>query len=981
MSNYTRLKNISFKVTLFILVVSMLSCTTKRKKNEVSKLGKMFHNTTAKYNGYFNANELVDESILELKEKNEDDFRFILPVYDYVNVADVGSVTADLDKAIQKVTTATALHEPSHWVDDCYVLMGKAQYLKQEYETSVETLEYFEEQFDPKNPYGRAYEKGSKNKRKSKKEVKKEKKQKEQARKEKDKQRDKERKEKKKSKEQERKDKQKAREKAKKEGRRPAKKVDTPKTTVPTATTKKLDSTESDKKDKDKKLNSEEKPGGLFKHTPAYYEGLFWLSRAFIERERYSTAEQLLNKIEKSTGATKEIRNSIPAARAHLAIKKKSYADALISLEEAIDLSKDKSDRARYTFIMAQIHEENGNIKEAFDGYDKSIKLSNNYDMAFNAKLNKIKAERKSGKSSKNGSIAKLDKMISDRKNDGYQGEVYFTRAEIQMEDNDVEAALADFRNALEYGSNSQFVRVEAYYKLASIYYEKQNFVQSKLYFDSTLAVMTVDDKRRFEVKTFAENLGDIVRNIEIVETQDSLLRMSKLSKAELRAAAKRILEEGGDDIAEDKNAARGTNPNLITSSKRYGTTGKSNFFAYNQIARSQGYSVFKRTWGQRALEDNWRRSQRNDASEEDEVIALEAKEEKIKEISDAEVSRVMKDVPTNPAAKELANKRIQDALMQLGVLYRDRVQNYEQSIASLVRLTKNYPDYEKMDQALYYLYLSYKDLSKHALANKAKTELISTYPESKFSKLASDPSYANQLMKEGNKLENYYNKTLEAFDAGDYLKVIARSKESAKGFVKGNQYAAKFALLKAMSIGATKGKGLYIKELQELVKAYPNSPEEVRANEILRFLNGDDTAFDEVLYDESSQNFEKDPTALHYGLIVVYELSNRQADKIKINISDYNKLYHKSDGLKTSDIILDRENKSKIILVRGFETEQRAMKYYNSVINKKAEYIKDFKYDFFISTQTNFREVIKQKTINNYRLFFNSNYLEEGSN
>ncbi|HMP28271.1 MAG TPA: hypothetical protein PKD85_01640, partial [Saprospiraceae bacterium] len=68
-------------------------------------------------------------------------------------------VYGQLDKAIEKVTTVAALHVPGDWVDDCYVLMGKAQYMKQDYASTVETLEYFQSAFNPSNPYGRNYQK------------------------------------------------------------------------------------------------------------------------------------------------------------------------------------------------------------------------------------------------------------------------------------------------------------------------------------------------------------------------------------------------------------------------------------------------------------------------------------------------------------------------------------------------------------------------------------------------------------------------------------------------------------------------------------------------------------------------------------------------------------------------------------------------------------------------------------------------------
>ena len=112
---------------------------------------------TSKYNGIFNANELYKEKLDYMRNIHQDNYTQILPVYDYVAVADPKSIASDMDVVIEKVTTVAALHEAGDYVDDCYVMMAKAQFLKQDYEKAEETLQYFEKQFNPSNPYGRNF--------------------------------------------------------------------------------------------------------------------------------------------------------------------------------------------------------------------------------------------------------------------------------------------------------------------------------------------------------------------------------------------------------------------------------------------------------------------------------------------------------------------------------------------------------------------------------------------------------------------------------------------------------------------------------------------------------------------------------------------------------------------------------------------------------------------------------------------------------
>jgi hypothetical protein len=146
-----------FFFLLILFSVILISCVAKKKRNETSKLGKAYQNTTAYYNGYWNAKEILRESMILLRLANVDDYNKILEVEDFISVDNPKMVKAEMDKIIDKVTTVAQLHEPSDWVDDCYVMMAKAQYLKQEYETAEETLQYFQEDFNPSNPYGRNY--------------------------------------------------------------------------------------------------------------------------------------------------------------------------------------------------------------------------------------------------------------------------------------------------------------------------------------------------------------------------------------------------------------------------------------------------------------------------------------------------------------------------------------------------------------------------------------------------------------------------------------------------------------------------------------------------------------------------------------------------------------------------------------------------------------------------------------------------------
>ena len=61
------------------------------------------HNLTAKYNGYFNADVLVQEATAKLVEQHQDNYNQVLDVYPYLAVDNPSAAAPDLDKAIEKV--------------------------------------------------------------------------------------------------------------------------------------------------------------------------------------------------------------------------------------------------------------------------------------------------------------------------------------------------------------------------------------------------------------------------------------------------------------------------------------------------------------------------------------------------------------------------------------------------------------------------------------------------------------------------------------------------------------------------------------------------------------------------------------------------------------------------------------------------------------------------------------------------------------
>lgn len=979
-------------------------CVTKKKKNEVSKIGKFYHNLTSEYNGYFNANELYQLSLETLKDKNEDNYSKILEVSDYISVQDPKIVNADLDKAIEKVTRVATLHDKGDWVDDCYLLMAKAQFLKQDYEKAEETLEYFEEEFNPQNPYGRNFlkKKLSSGQKKKIKDAEREeaKKEKEKANEIKKKEREelaKQKEEERKDKEKEKKDLKKDREKAKKEreklrkenakkgvrSKRDVVKQDTIKKNN-TVSPKKVDTKtkEQDLLDEDgaeDKESKTKKKKEEVKDKTDYNEGLLWLARTYTRTEKYSNAEFLLDRIEKTPNLNKEVIKQLAAAQAEVLIKQAKYDEALVYLEKAINGPGANNDKARYAFIAAQISELNNDYKSAVAFYETAEKKAKIFELKFMAALGVEKSLAASGGKTPEQTVKSLEKFLKETKYAEFKDQIYFSLGEI--------AKTYDKQKAKEYYVKSNIfnqgngsLRTESSYALAQIYLSDREYNKAKLSFDTTLIALSKGDDRYVYVKNMATNLTSIAKNIQIIERVDSLLAMGDLPIEELNKIARRRLEEE----AKSGGAKQGPQPlnktGLINTSSTKGSgAGFSSFFAYNLASVEAGKNAFKDSWGNRKLEDNWRRSSKSYGSNPDQEkeIVSETKEQS-EELNEAEFKRIMADVPLNSFQKEQYKNEYKKALYELGKDYRDKIQEYALSAETLEILNAKFPGFDKEAEVYYYLFLDYNDLNQLEKARNYKNLLVSKYPNDKFTKIATDPNFLNALSRDAKKLDQYYDQSYEMFQNKQYDKVVERVQTAQQAFGKENKLIAKFSLLNAMCLGATVGKEAYIKALQEVVIRYPKTPEELKAKEILRFLTGDQTAFDYVDIQEVDQIYAVENEILHYIAVIILTDESEPFENAKISVSEYNKQFYSTEKLQMGESILSKDEKTQLILVRSFDNKDKAMKYYEALQKSRDTFISPSiaNFEAYPITKNNYRKMVQDKSHKKYRAFFEKHYL-----
>ena len=971
--------NRCFTLLLSLFVLVTVSCVTQKEKGDLTAMQKLYHNTTSRYNGYFNAKLLFEGSEASLNDQYQDNYNKILPVFKYTEADDPKQVYEDLDEAIKKVSVVVSLHRDADWVDDCYLLMGKSQFLKQDYESSQEALEYMVAEF---NPEAIAKKKARKMKR-----AKKDAARSKEGKKEREKERKKAKKEREKKKKQASKDRKKRKKGKKSSAEIKQENAERKAKEEAEAAAKKLE----EEREEDPIVAEAQKKNYFLKHRPAYQEGVLWLAKTYVEREQFLNAERLILELEEMPHLFDDIRAQVGPVRAYYYLEQGENEAAIEPLLQAIDLEDDREKRARYAYIVAQIHQEAGRSTEALANFEKAKKFSNDYELEFSSQLNVLKSSMRSGQMTATGAEKKLENMLKETKNNIYQDQIYFVLADIALQSGDRKKAIEYLASSLQTNSVNSVQKGESHLLLANLYFEEEEYVDAKKNYDAALASINKNDDRHLEVKRLSESLTDIAKNIEIITLQDSLLAVSELSekdKRKLAAKMKRQEAEAALTQAKESQAAqaeklKGNSASPIPRTLSAGNvrselTGSSNFFAYSDRSLKKGRREFDRQWpGRSLLEDNWRRSNRQNAGFGEEIADVGSYEEAL---TDDEINKVLKGVPNTEEEKKKANEQIMTAMFELGTLYRDRLEKNQKAVTTLEELNNRYPDSRHELDAFYYLYLAYSDLGNATKKQEYFDKIMEKYGNTIYARVLTDPNYLANTQSKESKINDFYDETYSLFTSGQYSEVRNRVETVPTKFGGNNSHQPRFALLNAMSLGHLESREAYIEALKALIGRYPNTDEEKRAKEILRLL-GDQSIVEAGLLDpdkleKAEEIFEIEDDKVHYGIVV---FDNKVAlSSVKASISDYNRKNHRLDQLRISNIYLGSDTNRPLIIIRKFKNKTAAMKYYDGAVKDPTEFIKvRDEYNFFVVNQHNYREILRNKSAIEYKSFFAKHYLQ----
>lgn len=881
-------KILTYLFAILLLYGFIAGCSTEKN----TLITRSYHNLTSHYNIFFNGTESYKKGLKRAREAYVDDYTQILPLFTYDDKSIAQSIAPDMDRSIKKSTKVITLHsitvkpeykngpqsekqkafyaqnEYNKWVDENYLIMGKAYLFRHEYHLAIETFKFIITEYS---------------------------------------------------------------------------------------------------------------------YEDIIYETQVWLARAYNETREYKESERILNQLTSDDKFPEKLHADLYATIADLYMKQEDYESAIDPLTMALSHIRKKETRIRYAFILGQLNQQVGNMEDASKYYREVIKMNPPYEMSFNARINRASVFVEGAAGSREIK-AELNKMLKDEKNREYQDQIYYALGNIYYREGKIDNAIEYYRLSSAKSISNIQQKTKSCLTLADIFYTRENYEKAKLYYDSAIVSLTSDHLDYAAIITKSKSLSSLVENLMVVHFEDSVQKLAGISESERLVIIDSIIarvrqeEQLTQQMEMQQLQDAQFNRMILSESSRSGyqaseTGGK--WYFYNEAAKSFGQPEFRMKWGNRKLEDNWRRNNKSQISfgdiSSESVEAVDSSEVQKQILSNKTREFYLQDIPLTDSMMDLSHSRIMESLYNAGIIYLNDLKDYPEAITIFTDLLERYPDNNLTLTSYYNLYELYNKQNDKALSDFYRASIIREFPESQTAQLMTNPNYINELREKENEVSRFYEATYRNYQQGNYEQVI-RDVDHALMAYQSDELIPQFAFLKVLSIGQTQDIMIFTEALDSIASTYPTHEVAESANEILAYIKRSDPVVKlETEKKEAEEIYTFDPECPYYfGMVVKRDIDLNQ---LKFEIINFNLDLFPN---KTFDIISENlANNDRLILVQSLKDLKSAWNYYDQVITSENinALIQGTDYSRFVISPLNSQKLIQDKVTNKYLLFFDKHY------
>lgn len=740
-------------------------------------------------------------------------------------------------------------------------------------------------------------------------------------------------------------------------------------------------------------------------------EVALWLFRGTMELGRYDEAAKFMNGLN-GVKLNRKQQEMYAAAKTDFYIRQGLYRNAISEAEALIASSKSMKRKPRYNFILSQLYLKENQDAQAMYVLKKAIRFNFNYEMVFNAKINMALAYQSGDESVKRD----LMKMLRDVKNNDFQDRIYYALANIEEKRGEEKAAIDLYWKSVRTSVDNDNQQSLSFFQLGKYYFRERDYVTAQSCYDSCLLLMDSRYEDYEKLKGLVSDLTDLVGNLKTIQLQDSLLKLAALPESERNKLIDTRIDEIREKEAEAKEQEQKAQAernfydrnNMLSRGDAFSQGGSGgDWYFYNPVTISLGKNDFKRKWGRRKLEDNWRRQNKSmvDFVETggEAVAENSGEEEKVNQDVKSR-NYYLKDVPLTEEAVKISNKKVEDSYYKAGEIYLYKFSDYEKALGCFETFIHRFDTSANLPLIYYLANTTAEKLGGHAKAESYKNDLFRKFPDSDFAKGLQDPDYFKKVDGELRTIGKMYEDAYAKYQQVYYEDALSQCDEILRKYPD-NKLAANVLFLRAMCIVNTRQPEEAREALNRVLEVNPEKGvREVVSNLLASISVGDKP----VLYTDADMSEARGLKASRNWVFdsegnvekteeeqMAYAVSKEEGHQVVIllpedfNLIHVTKLQARLTFINAAEAVEGKKYEMKksdlwykmpAIVVEPFTDYKEAEGYLNRIGTDKL-ILKNFgnrEYRMFAITGENLSRLKRLKKLEDYVNFFAGNYFED---
>lgn len=710
-------------------------------------------------------------------------------------------------------------------------------------------------------------------------------------------------------------------------------------------------------------------------------EAKLWQALSYVSMDWLYEAEMIITRIKPEELVNSRIKELYNFTWANFQIKSNAYDKAVPYLLAAID-GASGAQKTRLRFLLGQVYARLGDKTKAYEMFKKAGSApSATYRTKFNARIKQ--SEVFSG-ADITPEVKALKAMVKYDRNKEYLDQIYYAIGNLYLSRGDTANAIANYELAVEKSTRSGIDKALAQITLGSLYFNQRNYEKAQPNYSGAMPLLPDNYPDYALLKRRSDVLDELAVYSQNVNLQDSLLHLASLPEEKQIEIIDKIIadlikqEKEAEEEArrEEYLAQQSANGNQLTDNnqREFSINTDNSWYFYNDASKSSGKTEFQRRWGSRKLEDDWRRrnktvfdtsdfdSNHSDSSDQtDQSIANEptdsaeqAKMEAEKLANDPHTREFyLKQIPKTDEEKATSNDIIQEGLYNMGVILKDKLEDFPASLAEFNRLLTDYPDNIYRLDAYYNLYLMFMRQGNAVEAEKYRQMILSDFADSKYGLALRDPNYIEHLKKMDSVQEELYERAFDDYMANRNDQVHAARAQMEDTYPM-SPLLPKFMFLDALAYVTEKKPEEFNATLRTLLERYPQTDLAPVVSAWLRgmaqgrqlqtatdgknmrgmiwdiHLSNDSTA----IANDSIAEFEIDDNSPQM-LVLVFPTDEVPANGLLYQVARHN---FKSFVVKDFDLELMNFGRLGMLLVKGFDNTAE-LSHYRKVMNEAEDF------------------------------------------